>query len=323
MKKVLSVVLALMLVVAMAAPAFATVTTPGSQEITDPAKLMNGVTNKVTGTTSVGVLKITVPTTNAVVLNPYGLSLKVSATGTEDASGTQVTDQVISPAQAIKSESTSNVKVSAIVTGNAGGNVKFATASLASDTTTKTNSVFLNFVAAAPDATGVTAGSELTAITPAVTINVGTKASVKTELGTLPAGDTAAQYLPFQLQGDAVQNPTTPWTTKDTVGASIAFSFDLVAGGGGTTVTASMSPSTLSLDSSTNSTGSLTVSLSGGVNVQSVSWSSSNTSAATVGNGTGATETVTYAGAGSTTITATVTGDDGQTYTATCSVTCS
>lgn len=323
MKKVLSAALALMLAAAMATPALATTT--GSQEITDPSKLANGVTNKVTGTTSVGTLKITVPTTNAVVLNPYALSVNVTAEGKEDnTSGSAVTDQVISPAQAIKSESTSKVKVSAIVTGTAGGNVKFATASLASDTTTKTNSVFMKLVAAAPDTTGV-ASDPLAAITEAKSITVATKSSAKTELGTLDEGDTTPQYLQFQLQGDAVKSPTNPWTTRDTVGATIAFSFDLVSGstGGSSSVSATMSPSTLSLDSSTNSTGTLTVSLSGGVTVTSVSWSSSDTTAATVGSGTSATETVTYVGAGTTTITASITGSDGNTYTATCNVTCS
>lgn len=230
MKKVLSFVLALVLVLAVTVPAFATSSTP-TQEITDPSKLATGVTNKVTGATSVGTLKLTVPTANGVVLNPYGLSLKVNNIGAvDDTNGTAKTTQIISPAQAIKSESTSKIKVSVVTTGTVGGNAKFATESLASDTDTKTNSVFLKFVAADPGASDV-ATDALAPITKgsADEIVISAKASTKAEIGTLAAGDSAAQYLVYQLQGDAIKAPTTPWTTRDTVSVTLAFTFDPVS----------------------------------------------------------------------------------------------
>lgn len=323
MKKVLSVVLALMLVVAMAAPAFATDT---NKVIEDPSKLGIETINKVTGTTSVGVLKVTVPTSNAVILNPYALSLKVTAAGAEDSTnGTAVTDQIISPAQAIKSESTSKIKVSAVATGMSGGDVKFATASLASDTTTTTKSVFLELVAAAPGTSDVAAGSELTKITKATGVALGSRASAKTDLGTLDSGATTAQYLQFQLQGDAVKSPASPWTTRDTVGAQIAFTFDLVSdaaagggGGGGGAVTATITEASGKTSIATGETASLTVALSGGKTIDSVVWSADDSGAnVSLGGSTSATETVSHVSAGgSVTITATVTYDGTQTATA-------
>lgn len=233
MKKILSFVLALALVLAVAAPAFAT-STPGSQEIIDPSKLATGVTNKVTGQTSVGTLKVTVPTSNTVVLNPYGLSLKVADGKLDDTNGTPSTATVITPMQYIKNESTSKVKVSVVATGTAAGNAKFSDVAIDNDDADcpKTNSVCLALVWAAATATEPTSAvalpSDLTAAG-VKAIVLSTRASAKTEMETIPAGDTAAQYMAFNLAGNAVKAPTTPWTTKDTVGATLAFTFDLVA----------------------------------------------------------------------------------------------
>ena len=101
MKKVLSFVLAIALVLAVAVPAFATAA-PGTTEIVDPARLATGVTNKITGQTSVGTLKVTVPTTNTVILNPYGLSLKIKDGVIDNDNCTASTATVSTPRQYIK-----------------------------------------------------------------------------------------------------------------------------------------------------------------------------------------------------------------------------
>lgn len=233
MKKVLSFVLAIALVLAVAVPAFATAA-PGTTEIVDPARLATGVTNKITGQTSVGTLKVTVPTTNTVILNPYGLSLKIKDGVIDNDNGTASTATVITPMQYIKSESTSKVKVSVVATGTVGGNAKLSPTAIDNtdtDNCPTTNSVCLALVWGAASGTEPTAAvafpSDLDSDTKHVVL--ATRASEKTEMETLVSGETAAQYMAFNLAGNAVKAPATPWTAKDTVGATLAFTFDLVA----------------------------------------------------------------------------------------------
>lgn len=205
MKKVLSLVMSSALVLALAVPAIAS--TPTTTTIDDASKLATGATTAIAGTTEVGTINISVPASGSVIINPYGL----------DADGNGATDQIVSATQYVESGSTSKIKVSAAVSGVVKGNAKLATESTSGASLT-TNSVFLKFVAA-PVADNST---ELPS-TGATEIIVGTR-GVVTEVGTLDGTSTA---LAFQLQGDAVTEPKTPWTAADTVDVNVAFTFAL------------------------------------------------------------------------------------------------
>jgi len=88
------------------------------------------------GTTQAPTIKITVPATGTVTVNPYKMAVSVG--------GSDVTDQIISATQFIDNASDVAVKVSAQVTGTAAGNLAFATASTQTKAVT-TNSVFMYF----------------------------------------------------------------------------------------------------------------------------------------------------------------------------------
>lgn len=226
MKKVLSIVLALTLVLALAVPAFATSTT-----LTDTTKFATGANVKVTGETTVGNIKVVIPTTGAIITNPYGLSIK-HTNGVVDENGTPAVDQIISPTYYITSESDVALNVIANVTAMPAGNAKLATASLADDTTTKTNSIFLTFTMAAVANTTTAVTPKLEADTDCIV--VGSKA---TPLGNgddkivLAKGGTesAPKCVGYRFGGNAVKEPTTAWAKADKVTATIAFTFEPVA----------------------------------------------------------------------------------------------
>lgn len=210
MKKVLSVVLALALVLTLAVPSFAA-------NITDSAKAAEGITQAITGTTNVPTIAVTVPTTGTIVLNPYKLSYDDSAD--QDGSGSN-TDQVISATQYIVNGSSVPVVVSASVKATPAGNAKLATKTLVGDTKTLTNSAYLYFEAKTAD-DNTTAVTDWSGATQQV---LGTAAK-KIALPTMAAdvdGSTPT-YLAYHIAGDAVANPTTAWTTADKYDVEIVF----------------------------------------------------------------------------------------------------
>lgn len=208
MKKVLSFILALTLVLALAVPAFATDT-----EL-DASTLANGATIDYTTSTEVGTISVTVPSSGEMKLNPYGLSITVGSDS--------ISDPVISPLQFIVSDSDSKIKVSAAVTGTVSGNAKLATATTVNaDPPLTTNSVFLQF------ATQVVADASVDPadFAPANKLVVSSRATV-TDLGVLDNKTDATKVaLAFKLMGDAVTNPKVAWTANDKVAVSVAFSF--------------------------------------------------------------------------------------------------
>lgn len=274
--------------------------------------LAEDATIEVTGTTKTADVKVTVPTTGSIVLNPYELQYEVSQ-------GNNSTDQIISAPQYIVNESDLPIKVSTTVTGTIEGTGEFQ----ATDATAVTNkkAVHLVFnIGATSNGTTESSSYEDKALaktaTPFTDITMGEKG------GTNPA-------ISFKFTGDAAKNPDSPWTTEDVIGATIVFSFALDnsgaggGGGGGTAASVSLDQSTLTLASGT---GTLTASFSAGTSGLTVSkydWTSSNTSAYTVspgGSASDTTGTVTYVVDGTSTITVTATLSDNSTVTATCTV---
>lgn len=106
-KKLFASAIAMSMVMAMSLPTFA-VETDLSQN------------TEITGTTSAPTIKIVVPSTGTVVLNPYKMSVE---SGDEE-----VTDTIISATQYIENHSNVDIQVNAAATGTVAGNAKLATA---------------------------------------------------------------------------------------------------------------------------------------------------------------------------------------------------
>lgn len=254
MKKFLSAVLALTMALALCVPAFAL-------DISSVDGLGEASEVEVTGETKIPSIKISVPNTGKVILNPYSLEF------TPEGASSAIDDQIFSVAQYVVNQSDLKVKVSTKITGTVEG-ATFATASVPDSETTKKVFLEYNYAKAtvAADATAPT--SEPTTWTKEVlgTTPVEIKDTEAVELD--KKGGSAENALGFKFTGDATANPADPWTSDNTVGATVAFTFALVAndstggGGGGTTygiTSATCSTGTFSVASSAAAGASVTV----------------------------------------------------------------
>ena len=111
-KKIMSTALAGVMALSLSVPALAAANTETS--LTQ--------NTEVTGSTEAPTIKITVPATNTVIVNPYKMTV-------QNAAGDDVTDQIVSATKYIKNESDVALKVSAEVTGKPAGALTLATAS--------------------------------------------------------------------------------------------------------------------------------------------------------------------------------------------------
>lgn len=242
MKKVLSVVLALALVLAIAVPTFAT------PNVDDQTKMASGIENTMTGGTKVPAIKVTVPTSGAVVLNPYSMGVKIGADGAMSDNGTaNITgNTVISPTYRITSQSDVEIKVNASVTGEvpSGSEAAFAAATThgAKPTTTKSVYLVMDFVNEAPaDAVskaepatwGVSQSKDsstgvisYTGIDRTKNITISKSAQVLADAGILAKTDgTKFSAVAFHVIGDAASAPTNGWKSTDTVNVKTTFTF--------------------------------------------------------------------------------------------------
>lgn len=239
-RKVMSALLAGAMVLSLSSTAFASTT-----DITTVDGMTEGQVIEVTGKTNTANIKITVPTTGSIVLNPYGLSY------TDEVVTTASTAQVISAVQAIKNESELPVKVSTSVTGTIEG-ATFATATAVAEGEKK---VFLEF--GVEKIANVADGAKPVLTSP--TKKTLSTAAVNFEPITLDEKTGAKPSLAFGFTGDASKNPTNAWTADDIVGATITFTFALdnsgnAGGGGGTTygiTSATCATGTFSVDKAT------------------------------------------------------------------------
>lgn len=222
-KKLATLALAGAMTLSLAAPAFASGNTETS--LTQ--------SSAITGTTQAPTIKITVPATGSVVVNPY----KMEVLPTGGTAGTdEVQDQIVSATQWIENASDVAIKVSAAVSATVSGNAKLATATTVSTKPVTTNSIYL-YLEAKPTDDGTTAVADWSG---AVTAVAAAKGTVK-ELGTLAKGDgtdagSTGGYMAYHLAGDAVEAPAVAWTANDKVDVTIAFTFapvaDTVSAGG-------------------------------------------------------------------------------------------
>ena len=239
MKKITSMMLALVMVFAMMIPAFASdYSDKGTQSIT------------AQGVTRIPTIAVIMPTigTNPLVLNPYKLAFSVSLNGGTAISGGAVSStQVIAPVYTITNGTGVPMTVDITATGTPGGNLQLATAALGDKVDTETkNSVYCGLYAATrsyyasentrsvvPTQAALKADSNFV-----VAIKSGDatkKAALTTAAATVTYSDegtatpeaTGVNYIDFTFAGDAASNPTTAWSTKDTLKIAVAFTFNM------------------------------------------------------------------------------------------------
>jgi hypothetical protein len=255
MKKIISMMMALAMVLALAIPAFATGGDDNQQqgnnndqqqqnenqeEDTGPTfsedNSGSAHTFTLTAHTETPTVKVYVPTstsTDLLVLNPYALSYKFSQE--EDAPSYQ--EQIITKPIYVGSNSNVPVLLSMNVKATTGGNAVLATKSVVADSKVTTNSVFIwgQVVDAGKNAAVPTTEPTLATAYDSSAGKSGNMILVaadvtRTGLYTFPASAdiTAAAnnaWACVKFTGDAVKAPTTPWASGDTVKLDLTFTF--------------------------------------------------------------------------------------------------
>lgn len=216
LKKLATLALAGVMAMSLTAPAFA--------EDNDGTAATN---TEISGTVEPAAIKVTIPTTGAVVVNPYKMEV-LPAGGT--AGTDETTEQIISATQYIENKGKAAVQLSASVTGTASSGVTFATVKHEGSTKpVTTKSVFMYFEIGRTDdaSTEPTWNANGYDSKLNTQILVGTKAVAKTNMVTLAAGTGSAGqakgFAAYRLAGDANATPATAWTADDTVTVAIAF----------------------------------------------------------------------------------------------------
>lgn len=322
LKRFASTVMAAVLALALAVPAFASNST------------------NITGTYRAITLAVTVPTTGQAIINPYGLPYNI---GNEVVKNQQITTGA---PLLIANRSAVSLSVSATALGQEKGTFKFNaddpnTASPA--VTTKAGFVKMQMFAASgvteANATDTDVLNQKFAALPADSddptkdLVVGTTASDMSDIITLKKGtdnngttelaDGGAAF--FRLAGSVVKTPKTaagaddPWATTDGFAVKIAFTFEPVEDPAVSAGTITLNDTTL--DDTFTSTTTATLTPAAGVPADLTwAWTSSDDTKATVavGGSDSKVATVTRVAAGTgVTVTATATGPDGTVYTAT------
>jgi hypothetical protein len=169
-----------------------------------------------------------------LILNPYGIEYTLH--------GDKFKDQVISSPIYLGSLSNVPLQVGMTVKATTNGNAALATKSLADDTKTKTNSVFLwGQVVKGPTGASVDLDAVQSGFATAyddnegktgsmILVKAGEAGSTRTGLYSIPAAADATveaktEWACVKFFGDAVKAPTTPWADGDTVTLAITFTF--------------------------------------------------------------------------------------------------
>lgn len=236
MKRIMCMIMALAMTLALAVPAFAASVTSG--DFKDPSEVGQRTLAAVTQVPTIMVYLPAADTnTDKLILNPY--ALPVSSGAVISGGSDNLTDQVISKAIFLGSSSNVPLKVGLKVVATTGSNVVLASKSLAGDTKTTTKSVFLwgqvvdageganvpsiptSFATAYDDTAGKTGDMIL--------VRAGTDGVTRTGMYTIPAADpndvSKAKWACAKFFGDAVKAPTEAWAASDTVSLALTFSF--------------------------------------------------------------------------------------------------
>lgn len=225
MKKTLSLLLAVMMVLSMAVPAFAAST--GTAEITD---LSEEASLEVPATISGAAIKMVVPTSAKMAVNPYGLSVTID--------GKTATDSVFSPTYYVENQSTLPINVTVSISGDASGITLvntaaevedeagtknlFALADLGPTAASGTEPSWKNKAPTKTTASGYTP----TAVTGGDFIVLSKTAANKTvKLDAKDDGTTKKDVLAFHFVGYANGKSSSPWGADDSLTANMTFTF--------------------------------------------------------------------------------------------------
>ncbi len=331
-KRFASTVMAGVLTLSLAAPAFAASTQPKNSTV-------------VEGTYKEIPISVEVPTTGEAQINPYGLPVTLTKSDgkTVNLVGQKITTQPLS----IKNQGTTKLDVNASVTVAEKGDVTIGatagtdktikvslevapmndeTLAVASDSEKLPDLLIDKFADAASweNAAKVDVTAADTAANSASTLAVLGAVTQKVEGFNYSKNSIAL----FRLTGDLAAEPvdgsgdSIPWATGDGFTATVVFKFTPHAD---VAASVTLDKPTLSLDSTTTSNGTITATFDAGesgLTVTGYAWTSSAPTVASVA-GTTVTGAVTYVTSGTANITCTATLSDGSTVTSSaCVVTC-
>lgn len=164
----------------------------------------------------VPTIKVTLPVSADVVINPYRLKTEVG--------GSESYDSIASPPYTIKNESDCRVKITATASAQAQGNAVIASAPLKGGETTNSLFLFIETAYGDKNFTGVYDANAENQLA------IGTD-SVSKAVMTLEEGDFIPQEGKFRISGDAASAPDLPWRASDTVTINLSFKIDPVAFG--------------------------------------------------------------------------------------------
>lgn len=246
-RKALAVLLALVLTLAMAVPAFAEFAAPTESDV-NVTSYMDGAEMEIAGSVQELDVRMIVPTSAEVVFNPYGLTVYLAGKDTPEDTTDDITsseDVVAAPAYIIN---LSNIpmQVDATVKGSASGGVTFGTSTTG---TTKVANLKLSVyevesmtydsMKAVIDDSGSTSKSEEIAITTAASASkkIAGLASVEfSEDNVLnklqeKAGTADAMAVAIGVTGDiTAPSDKIVWSGEEEITVTVAFTFKPVTG---------------------------------------------------------------------------------------------
>jgi hypothetical protein len=227
-KKLASLGLAIVMVLALAVPVFAASTTYNDKQ-------NQSVTMK--GGTTVPKIQILLPSgdalTRSFLLNPYKIGYSdVGGYSTLSGAGGSSAPQVISPVLQITNATNCKMQVDLTVSTTLGGNLKLLTADYADadarQADLKNNAfLFLNLSNATVKIENATSATSTTpSYTEGKSIVLKSGDVKKTgALYTEAASETTPRYINIQFGGSMAEAPSTPWTEKDIATVALAFTF--------------------------------------------------------------------------------------------------
>jgi len=236
MKKMTSVLLALVMIFALAIPAFAE----------DPAPApSNQKSVDVGGEAVAPTITVTMPTGVVLGLNPYKMKYAGATAFLKNEKGKQ--DQILSPMAVIENKSDVKLSVNATVTATASTeDITFVQTAndAATSASNDAKTVFLTVqIAEAKDKTGsgwksdtAPTAAVLTADGEAFYGNDGTSdiAADAADTGKMKAIEIdatdgkVANYIGFKFAGAAAEAPETPWDSNDKIDVAVVFTFNPV-----------------------------------------------------------------------------------------------
>lgn len=238
LKKLACLCLASVMALALAVPSFAAAKTQTDGEF-DTA---GANTVSVTGSTEVPTLKVTIPTTTKLIINPYGMTVTANTT----LGVTNMTDkenaQVISPTYYATNLTKANVKVKVSAVGanggSAGSDFALSEKPIATQKSATDRVVFLyvDTAIASKDQEKVTWPGFSSKATDSQAVITTTAATVKNEYVLAASADGTALaknggVLAFKIDGDANGNPDSAkaWTADDTANVTLTFTLSVTS----------------------------------------------------------------------------------------------